>query len=485
MASAREQADILERAAAKLKAESREPASRARPLSAAENAEAGRDLNKALSAPGVLKSGRATSRGFRLSKALAYQQGYIDAEDAAVEIDGIKLFTKALQDTGSNPSNRANNSFMIPLAAELLPDDTTAHDGFRTFKSMWTAGTAGFDRGEVEWLRDKYKDNPNHPVFKTAQSYLLDTLGGTLVAPPEQGELIELMRPRECLMNAGATRVPLPPQGRISFPTQTAPTSMYWVGENTSITESNVATGQISLQAKKGAVFSTLPNELLKYASVAADALIRNDSAKTLALGVDYAGLYGTGGAAQPKGLTLYTGTNEVINYAGTTPTPSGVAADGNTLKPEDGYFMTGLIEDRNFEQKGWIMRPTLANNIVGFRADAVAPSDKAGQFVQGMMRAISDKLPGDIWCGWKVTKSAVVKNNNTKGASGATLTDLFGGQWEHLMVGMYGAVEFATSNQAGTAFQQDQTVVRTMIFCDIAPRYPGAFVWYKELKLR
>ena len=155
----------------------------------------------------------------------------------------------------------------------------------------------------------KQNSNPDSIQYKTAMSYLQDTIGGTLVAPPVQGELIDLIRPRECLLAAGATSVPLPPNGRMVFPAQTGPTSMYWVGENTAITESNPTTGQVAMQAKKGGVLVTVPNELLRYASVAADALIRTDTAKTISLGVDYAGLYGTGGAAQPFGLVNFTGT--------------------------------------------------------------------------------------------------------------------------------------------------------------------------------
>jgi hypothetical protein len=79
------------------------------------------------------------------------------------------------------------------------------------------------------------------------------------------------------------------------------------------------------------------------------------------------------------------------------------------------------------------------------------------------------------------VTKSAVISNSGTKG-TGTGLADLFGGQWEHVLVGMYGAVEIATSTQAGNLFQQDQTGVRALLHADIVPRYEGAFVWYKQL---
>lgn len=421
----------------------------------------------------------SSSRGFRLTKALAVQAGLIDESEAKDDLEACRQFTKALKDAGQFPENSSAKGIHIPLGSDLLADDVTCQTGYKVFKSMWAAGTRGFDRDEAAWL---VKSLPDDSVFKkTAMSYLQDTIGGTLVAPPTQGELIELIRPKEALANAGVTRVPLPPNGKVVYPRQTGPTSMYWIGENTSITESNPTTGQIALQAKKGAVFATLPNELLKYASVAADMLVRNDTAKTIALGVDNAGLYGSGSAMQPKGLTLYTGTNEVIQYAGVTPAPKGLGTNGNTLRPEDGYRMIGLLEDRNFEFKGWIFRPSMANNVMGYRADAAAPADAAGGFVQSFMRAVGERMPGTNWVGYPVTKSAVIRNNRAKGSS-TTLTEVFGGQWEHLLHGMYGAVEFAASNVAGTTFQQDQTAIRALIHTDFVPRYEGAFVYYDFL---
>ncbi len=419
------------------------------------------------------------SQGFRLTKAIAVQRGLLEETKARDDMEACRQFTKALRDANWLPDSVNTKSIMLPMGSSLLPDTVTQQAGFKVFKAMWAAGTQGFDRGEVEWLA---KSLPADSLFrKTAMSYLQDTIGGTLVAPPTQGELIELVRPKEALMAAGVTRVPLPPNGRIVYPRQTGPTTMYWVGENTAGTESNPTTGQIALQAKKGMVLTRVPNELLKYSSAAADVLIRNDSSKTIALGVDYAGLYGTGSAAQPKGLSLYAGSNEVIDYKSVTPAPKGIATNGNRLRPEDGYRMIGLIEDRNFQFGKWIFRPTMANNIQGYRADAATPDDAAGSFVTAMMRAIGDKMPGDSFAGFPVVKSAVIRNTRSKG-SASNLTEIFGGQWEHLLNGMYGAVEVATSTESDNAFIQDQTVIRTMVFTDFVPRYEGAFVWYDLL---
>lgn len=444
-------------------------------LKAAKNAvsqPAPRPLTVPDGAPAGTVGGVQDTPPFRWTKAIAYQQGRIGPQEAKHEIEACRQFRESLEECHSLPTDVGYNSMMVPLSSAMLTDDVRAHKGYRVMKSMMGAGEQGYDPDEAQWVANR---------VRKSQSYLTDNIGGTLVPPPVQGELIELVRPKQACMSAGATTVPLPPNGKITYPRQTSPSTAYWIGENTSITESQVGTDQVSLQAKKLAVFLTVPNELLKYASVAADALLKSDASKTLALGFDNACLYGQGSSYSPTGLTLYTGTNQLIDYAGLTPAPKGIGAVGNTLRPEDGPKMIGLVEDRNFEFEGWITRPTLANNITAYRADAVAPGDAAGGFVQSVMRLLTDRTPGDNWCGYKMTKSAVVKNTQTK-STATNLTDLFGGQWSNMLLGMYGAVELTSSNVAGSSFQNDQTYVRAIMLCDMALRYQGSFIRYQQL---
>lgn len=415
------------------------------------------------------------SGNFSITRLLAARMGFIGDEMAKDDIEAHRLLCKSLDETGSRYSGLTHDKLTAKfiLDSSFLPASVHEHDGFKVYKAMEKAGQAKYDPDEAAWI-----------VRKADLSYLTDTLGGYTVPPPEQGEIIDLMRPQEAFMRAGATTIPLPPQGRMSFPRLTDASTAYWVGENTSITQSNQEFGQINLQAKKLGAFVIMPNELLKYSAVAVDGIVKKDMAKSLSLAYDYACFYGNGGATQPKGLTLFTDTNQLVDYAGLTPAPKGVAAAGNTLRPEDGYRMAGLIEDRNFDVDsfGWIMRPSMANNVLGYRADAASPADAAGGFVHALTRLMGDRIPSTSWCGMPVTKSAVVKNDYTKG-SGTSLTEVFGGIWQHWMLAMYGVVELATSTEAGNAFQNDQTFVRALMHCDAAPRYEGAFIRFKELK--
>ncbi len=438
-------------------------------------------------APAIRKGEDAlSSRPFRLINLLGAQAGQIPRENAKLELDLIGAFRKGLEETRMMPQGDTAGSMLYPGSRELLPDVVAYHKS--TSDLLEACSAAMSDPDEMTWTAkrlDKIMIQKGYePRYeKTAMSYLTDTIGGSLVAPPTQGELIPLMRNQSAVDRAGGRMVPLPPQGKWVAPRQTGPSTGYWIGENTDITESNPTTGSVTMQAKKLAALIRVPNELFKYASGATDTLLREDMSKTLALGFDYAVLYGTGSGNQPRGLSSYTAANEVLDYAATTtPTPAGIGTNGNTLEPQDGYRMAGYIEDRNFDLAGfkWIMRPRMWSAIASFRADAVTTGDQAGLFVQALTRMLADPIKSK-WCDYEVIRSSQIPNTLTK-AGGSGLTQVWGGVWSEMLLGLYGAVEFLASNMGDTSLIRDQTLIRAILHADSVPRYSGAFCQYTEL---
>lgn len=424
-----------------------------------------------------------SSRPFRMLNMLGLLSGAVRPKDAVIESGMLAAFRKGLEETNSLINTASTSSFMYPGQASFLPDAAAYHKSTQEILEASSAGVADADPDHMDWIRRKINKSYDPQHQKTAMSYLTDTIGGSLVAPPVQGEVIPLMRNQSAVDRAGGRMVPLPPQGKWVAPRITGPSTGYWVGENTTITESNPTTGSVEMQAKKLAVLIRLPNELFKYASGSTDAMLREDMSKTLALGFDYACLYGAGSGNQPRGLASYTGSNEVIDYAATTtPTPSGVDTNGNTLMPQDGYRMAGYIEDRNFDLNGfkWIMRPRMWSAIASFRADAVTTGDQAGLFVQALTRMLADPIKSK-WCDYEVVRSSQIPNNLTKGG-GTGLTQAWGGCWGEMLLGMYGALEFQTTNQGSDLLALDQTMVRAILHADSVPRYPGAFIQYSSL---
>lgn len=412
-----------------------------------------------------------TSRGFSFLKMFGVLKGIFPVEQAKVEAEVHdrmhKAFSSDRLSTGGYVYGGGHGlKFLAPLATSFFPDEMVEPSFKHEMKSLIRAGLNGADPDEANWLSQRMG------YGRKDLSWLNELTGGALVAPAQQGELIELLRNNEALVNAGARTVPLPPQGRLVYPRQTAPSSAYWIGENAGITQSDVGTGEVTLQGKKLAVLIQAPNELIRFASPAAEALIRDDMTKSLALGLDLAGLEGAGGDSRPRGLINMPNINVV--------TSASPGANGDQLVGTDLYRMTAAVEESNAEFQTWVMRPKTLYRYYQLRADAVAQGDSAGPFLFNLIREASDGSKATLG-GYPVVKSTQVSQVRSKG-SASNLTYIVGGKFDELLIGMFGGVEFATTTLGDTAFRNDQTWIRGILTADIAARHEAAFVFMDNL---
>ncbi len=414
-----------------------------------------------------------SSRGFSFTKLFGVLLGQLEPEDAKVEFLEVgdrlhKAYVKSsLYDYSPTVSN--GRKVLAPLSSSFMQEDIIPRDMRQEFKALVNAGMDGADQDEMSWLRGRQIKSL---YGQKTLSWLNEFTGGSLVAPPEMGELIELLRNKEALVNAGARTVPLPPQGRMKFPRQTAPSLTYWVGENSPITDSNIGTGEIVLQAKKLAVMIKVPNELIRFASPATEALIRDDMTKSLALGLDLACLEGQGGDNRPRGVINFPNINRITSSA---PLPG-----GDRIVGQDIYRFVAAVEESNAEFEGWIMRPKTLFKYYQLRADSVSQSDSAGPFLFNLIREAGMDTQATI-AGFPVTKSTQVSQSRSKGGT-TNLTYILGGMWSDCLIGMFGAIEFAATTMGDTPFTFDQTWVRGILSADFQIRHEAAFVLMDSL---
>ncbi len=418
-----------------------------------------------------------SSRGFSFMKALGVMSGACDATEAKIECDISLRLSKAFEagssngyDWGKSRPNQQGLRILAPLSTALMPDYAVDHNFRSEMKQLIHAGVDGADADNTTWIRRKMLQEQGYG--SKALSWLNELSGGALVAPPEMGELIELLRNKEALINAGARVVPLPPQGRLKFPRQTAPSNTYWVGENSPITESLIGTGEITLQAKKLAVLIKSPNELIRFASPAAEALLRDDMTKSLALGLDLACLEGQGTDTRPRGVINFPNINRI--------TSSDPRINGDAIVGQDIYRMIAAVEESNAEYETFIMRPKTLYKYYQLRADAVAQGDSRGPYLFNLIREAGDGTPPTL-AGYPVVKSTQVSQVRTKGSS-SNLTYVVGGMWSDALIGMFGAIEFAATTMGDTSFVNDQTWIRGILSADFQLRHEAAFVLLDNL---
>jgi HK97 family phage major capsid protein len=390
---------------------------------------------------------------------------------------------------------------VAPIFPEMLSYGDEGGQNFSTseilgYKAYIDGGTEGTDQGEIEWLQKtfNYGQKAAANVPSPTQAAFADaSLGGSLIGPPTFGPPIELLRNVEALMNAGATTMPIGPTGSFLMPKLVAPTVATLVGENRFVTPTTYQTGQIELRAKKIMALVVMPGELLRFGGPGVEMLTRNDMMKSVALGMDYYLLFGSGSNIQPLGLYTMAAntatTNGGIYVAPTAGVPGrsgyGVViiqpSNTNQLSPQDIYDFEAGIEQNNGEANGYIMAPTM---FAGFRKARWTPysgGTSQGAFtfdltrllegttkrgIDGRPVTVTNQIPVTMLSAWTGTGSL----------SGGTYTNLIAGDFTRYVITLFGGIEFAQETGGIQLFGADQVAVRALASFDGCPQYPGLF---------
>jgi HK97 family phage major capsid protein len=412
------------------------------------------------------------SAGYSMLKAAAFALGYVGPEQAKEEIHTHQQLRELYAGYGFSP-HHGQQSFLVPLASAHLPVFEPHGQRLRDeLHQKMTAQAGKFDPDEADWLTQRAGGGPARLATK-ALGTLLDTAGGSMVPLPLLGELIDLQRSLEVFATAGAREVALPPNGRIQFPKLTAASTAYWVGEGSPITESQPATGNLDLHAKKLGVLVKLNNELLRFASPSAEGLVRFDMARAAALKADLAMLEGSGGT-QIKGLITYS---DIGTHVASSP-----GANGDTFQPQDVALMESKLPDAVEAPTAWVMRKAMFAALMNRRTDAVSNNDAKGVFLLRGPTQTAGALPAELY-GTRVVRSAQVSASRVKGTS-SNLTYILLGYFPDWVVARMGVMEFLASGLGDTALQNDQTVLRGIQHIDAGPRHAASFVLCDQLMI-
>lgn len=416
-----------------------------------------------------------SSNGFRISRLMQMFASNTDPDIAKNEVEISGRLMKSLR---AKNTHQLDCRYTMPISTALLGDEMITDDERMEWKSMVHAGANGAYCDEMSAIEKRYQrqlaQSRKASGITPAQSWIDSTYGGDLAGPAEQGELIQLLRNKEALVNAGARIIPLPPSGSLKLPRQTSPTQGYWLGENTNITISQFQTGAVLLRGRKCCALVVMPGELLRFASPAAEAIVREDMTKTLSLTLDLGLLQGAGSDNVPLGLaTMGAASNNPYNMAIVSP------ANANVASPQDIYKFAAQVEANNAEMEGWIMRPELFWGFVETRGTTYSGSGQVGQFVFNQFRAAADGFDKRL-NGYPVVTTPQVSNTRGTGSQ----TYILGGMWSDYIIAMFGAIEFMQSDQGIQLMQADQVAVVGKLTADGAPRHPGAFAFMDAINI-
>ena len=285
--------------------------------------------------------------------------------------------------------------------------------------------------------------------------------GGNLVETELLSErFIDIFRNRSILRQMGMQSL-TGLVGNIDIPKQTAGAIdgnyVYWVAEDADVGQIDAEFGLVEFRPKNVGSFMYVTRSMLLHSSIGMDNFIRRELAIALALGMDRAGLVGTGTNNEPLGIFNTPGVNVV-----TFGTDGGFPTWQKLVQFETKVAVANADE----RTMGWIMnartrgelksRPKFENtsNETLWQSANVATNQG---YVAGYRAGVSNQVPGNL----------------TKG-TGTNLSATALGDWSRLVCAEWGTYELAADPYH--KFLAGGVRVRIIHTCDIQVLQEKAF---------
>ena len=247
-------------------------------------------------------------------------------------------------------------------------------------------------------------------------------------------------------------------RGPVAIPRQSATSTLYWVAENTAVTESQQTFDQVTLSPKTVGTFTDVARRLLLQSSMDIEAFVRGELSKNITVGIDNIAINGTGSSNQPTGILATSGIGSVaLGANGAAPTFAMIVSLWREIAKDNADFGT----------LAWATNP-----------DAWAKMMQTAKISSTDSKTLIENLPGTDGFGaiqgLRAAVSTLIPNNLVKGTSGAVCSAIILGNWSSLLLGEWGVMDMLidpiTGGAAGTLR------VRVLMDIDVAVRYPQSF---------
>jgi HK97 family phage major capsid protein len=373
-------------------------------------------------------------------------------DDARAEVDALDLRIKRVEEVEALKAKSA-----VPAAA---PVEAKAYAAPRAPKEKGTdfarivrclAASKGNVRDAAYVAEQTF--GPEGADIAKALGAATGSAGGFLVPENYSSEIIELLRNRAIVRQAGAMVMPLV-NGNLSIPKLTAGSTASYIGENSNVSTSQPTMGQIRLTARTLAALVPVSNQLIRYSSPQADSVVRDDLVAGMAVTEDAAFLRDQGIGAAPKGIRYWANSGNVFASAGTS------AANIET----DFKGAINKLESNNVRmiRPVWFLSPRTKNALWTLR-------DASGNLIFPEIR------DGNLW-GYPVFVSNSVPSNLGSGSDSeiylVDMADAVIAEDQGIVIDVSDTAAYHDGSNVIAAFSQDQTVVRAIMRHDFAMRH-------------
>jgi HK97 family phage major capsid protein len=285
--------------------------------------------------------------------------------------------------------------------------------------------------------------------------------GGYLVQEM-YGDVVELLREKVFLFQAGARVTPMP-NGNLNLPVHETGALSFFIGEGKKIKGKKQTFGNVKMSSKKQCSMAIFTNELIMDNSYEADQRFLDDIIREMAITMNFTALTGTGTEFTPRGID---------NYPGVQKSDLDAVVDGDTASDLIGKIMGTNVA---MEKGAFVMNGSLWSKFYN-----VTDGNGAYIFRDEMNRGTLNGFPFYLF------------NKISVGSTADKYTDIYFGDWNEFEVGEQKMFEVSMSNEAtvydenGEAidlFAQDMTAVKVISFYDFAIRHPEGFAKFSKVK--
>lgn len=315
---------------------------------------------------------------------------------------------------------------------------------------------------EKGYGKDTYFMSQVKSIIKTdGMNSTIPSEGGYLVQEQYAQEIIELLRAKVFLFQAGARSIPMP-KGNLNMPVHSAGALSFFVGEGCPALPQKQGIGNVKMNAKKQVSMVLITDELLMDNSFNADKAFLDDMLDEMAVVLNFTALYGSGTDYTPLGLK---------NNPAVPKVSFGAVVDVALPATIKGDIMATDVPKSNLAGV-W-------NGILWSKFYNLTDGNGAFIYRDEMNQ---NKLVGDPF---------FMFNDVEVGTTGNNVTDYFYGDWREFMVGEQSMFNVETSKEATVEdstgrrinlFQNGWTAIKVTSFYDFALRHPEAFTVYTDI---
>jgi HK97 family phage major capsid protein len=221
------------------------------------------------------------------------------------------------------------------------------------------------------------------PAVRAALAEGTDSAGGITVPVVLSSQLIDLLRARSCMFQAGALTMALDTGKSTTIASITADPVATWRAENAAVNASDMTFGSVVMTPKTLAVITTASRELVED-STNLDTALAISLSSAFALELDRVALIGAGTGQEPKGVSKTTGVGSVS-----------MGTNGAALTNYDPFINAlGILQTANANDPTAVIINPRSNQELNLLKDTLNQPLRRPAAIENLPFLVTSKLP-------------------------------------------------------------------------------------------